>query len=450
MKVFGLVFMVLVHVLASDLRAADAPVAAPLSAWDEITASAAEAPPTGYSHAKAALEMRPIWQAYYQKFAGWKSPEQSPLPEGKLRSLNEKPTAPRFPLTEKVWPEKPGEASICLWEDDKLAAASFSIDDNNAVDVPAWEQISQKYGGLKITWFLISGNIGGAIVPQRISSAGKWETWQRLLDAGYQIGSHSVTHVGDPVFEDGWPGPDWECVESKAQLDSGLKGQQTKIFARPGSATKAFNISQAWRPSIEKYYAAARGGSGIPINQANMIDYFDIRTTANPLTLVSEEPQKDGWHLGDLLKPDSKYYRGWATVFIHNINGGPDLENNPNPTTAAFAKVFEFYNKHRDDIWIGHLADVALYGQERDTAVLTTEKSSDSEIVLGLTSKMDPAIFDYPLTIKVRLFDSWKGAKAMQAGKNLPVSLIKQDAASYALVRAVPDHGPVEVTPDIP
>lgn len=419
---------------------------APLSVWDEIAAQAEQDPPAGYSHARAALAGRPKWQAYYATFAGWKASPPVAL-EGKLRGLTGTPKEPRFELTGKVWPEKPGEASVCLWEDDKLAAASFSIDDNNASDVASWEQISAKYGGLNITWFLITSNIGGSLDPGRISSAGKWEMWQRLLEAGYQMGSHSVTHVGNPVLEDGWPGPDWECEVSKQQLDAGLTGQKTKIFARPGSATKAFNMSATWRPSIEKYYAAARGGSGIPINKANMIDYFDIRTTANPLTLVSDEPQKDGWHLGDLLKPESTYYRGWATVFIHNINGGPDLENNPSPVTAAFAKVFDFYNKHRGDIWIGYLADVALYGQERDTATLNTEKSTDAEIVLSLTSKMDPAIFDYPLTLKVRLPEAWKTVKAEQDGKAVAVSQLSHEGGNFALVEAMPDGGSIRLTP---
>ncbi len=420
---------------------------APLSAWDEIAAQAEKDPPTGYSHAKAALANRPKWQAYYAKFAGWKATPPVAA-EGRLRGLTGTPREPRFALTPKVWPGKPGEASVCLWEDDKVAAASFSIDDNNASDVASWEQISAKYGGLIITWFLITSNIGGTLDPGRISSAGKWEMWQRLRDAGYEIGSHSVTHVGNPVIEDGWPGPDWECEVSQQQLDAGLTGQKTKIFARPGSATKAFNMSATWRPSIEKYYAAARGGSGVPINQANMIDYYDIRTTANPLAMVSEEPQKDGWHLGDILKPESKYYRGWATVFIHNINGGPDLENNPNPVTAAFAKVFDFYHKNREDVWIGRLGDVALYGQERDTARLTTEKSSDGEIVLGLTSKMDPAIFDYPLTLKVRLPEAWKGLKAAQGGRALAVSQLSHEGGNYALVKAVPDAGEIRLTPE--
>jgi peptidoglycan/xylan/chitin deacetylase (PgdA/CDA1 family) len=428
------------------LCAARAQVAAPVAVWDEISAQAAAETGGGYSHAKAALAMRPVWQGYYQKFADWRAPEIQQPPAGKLRALTEKPTAPRFPLTDRVWPEKPGDAAVCLWEDDKLAAASFSIDDNNAYDVASWEEISRKYGGLPITWFLISGNINGSIDPKRIAGAGKWETWQRLLDAGYQIGSHSITHVGDPVLEDGWPGPDWEAAESQRQLDAGLTGQRTRIFAYPGSATKAFNISKNWRSSVEKFYAGARGGSGIPINPANQIDYFDIRTTANPVSLVSDDPQKDGMHLRDLFKPDSKYYRGWATVFIHNINGGPDLENNASAVTQAFAKVFAFYNEHRSDLWLGQLSDVALYGQERDTATLTTTKVTGSEITLKLESRMVPSIFDYPLTLKVRLPGDWKNVQGEQGGKSVPSRTVDHEGALYALVKAVPGRGEIRIT----
>jgi len=37
-----------------------------------------------------------------------------------------------------------------------------------------------------------------------------------------------------------------------------------------------------------------------------------------------------------------------------------------------FGKALEFFAKHRDDIWSGCIDDVAMYGQERDTATLKT------------------------------------------------------------------------------
>lgn len=58
---------------------------------------------------------------------------------------------------------------------------------------------------------------------------------------------------------------------------------------------------------------------------------------------------------------------------------------------------------------------------------------------------MKDDIFDYPLTVKVRLPDGWKSAKATQGGKSVPVRFVSHDGAPYALVEAVPDKGMVAV-----
>ena len=92
--------------------------------WKDVENRAAKAPDSGYNHFKAALAGRPKAIAYYAKFANWTPPEPLPVSEGKLRNLAETPVTPRFPITDKVWPAKAGEASICLWEDDKVAAFS--------------------------------------------------------------------------------------------------------------------------------------------------------------------------------------------------------------------------------------------------------------------------------------------------------------------------------------
>jgi len=420
---------------------------APVSVWDDIAAQAEKDPPDKFSHARAALESRERMKGYYATFAEWKAPESPPVAEGKRLALTEKPVQPRFELTDKVWPEKPGEASVCLWEDDKVAAASFGIDDNNAMDVPAWEEISQKYGGLPLTWFLITNNIGGGVDAGRISSAGTWDTWQRMRAAGHELGSHSVTHAANPVYEDGWPGPDWEAAESKRTIDTNLEGQFTRVYAGPGAPIKGFAVAGQWRPSVEKYYQAARGWSGVPISRANQIDYFDIRSTAALESLVDGEAGKDGYYVGNVLDPQSQYYRGWVTGFIHFIGGVSDLAGSGKPGLVACGKLFDFFNTHRDDLWLATFGDVARYGQERDTATLTTTRANDREIVLALTSEMDPALFDYPLTLKVRLPDSWKAAQATQGGKEAPVTVVQHDNAPYALVKAVPGKGEILLTP---
>ncbi len=58
---------------------------------------------------------------------------------------------------------------------------------------------------------------------------------------------------------------------------------------------------------------------------------------------------------------------------------------------------------------------------------------------------MKDDIFDYPLTVKVRLPNGWKSAKATQGGKPVPVRFVTHEGAPYVLVDAVPDRGAVRV-----
>jgi hypothetical protein len=432
-------------------QSAPPPVAAPLSAWTEIEAEAAKAPQTGYNHFRAVLQSRPMWKAYFATYANWTAPAPRVPADGRLPNLSEKPRQPRFPLTPRVWPAKPGEASVCLWEDDKIAAASFGIDDNNAQEIPLWQEISRTYGGLPITWNLITANIDGVIDRGRVGSAGTWSLWQSVLAQGYQLQSHSVSHVGNPVFEDGWPGPDWETSESLRQIDSNIPGQHTKMFVPPGASVKQFGVGGNWRASSVKYFASARGASGIPINLANQTDYFDIRTTAAPAAFVVDEvaPGTPAWtannQLKSILDPAHKNYRGWATFFTHALNiKDASLFASKEP---GLAKVFDFYNKNRDQLWLGQFGDVALYGQERDTATLKTVRTDATGIALSLTSQMDPEVFDYPLTVKVRLPDAWPVVAATQAGAPVPCSVVHNEGAAYALVKARPDRGEIVVAP---
>lgn len=417
--------------------------------WD-IIRKEAEAKPS--SNEAMVLKERPIYQAYYAKYSHWTPPLPLPVSEGHLRNLSEPPKEPRFAITGKVWPSREGDASVCLWEDDKLAAMSLGVDDNCAMDLPYWKELSKKYGSLNIIWNLIACNINGEIDRGRIGFAGKWETWQETLNEGYHLASHSMTHNHDPVPEDGWPGPDWEAAESAHQLDSHLTGHTTKVFVYPGSGVHAFAIfggwssKSSWRSAVVKYYAAARGGGGDAFNQANLIDYFNIKATtgAVPALWDDSNPKLADQKLKNLFDPEHKYYRGWANVFIHFINEGKDFDTKP--FTVAYRKTLEFYNNNRADLWTGFFDDVALYGQERDTATLRTDSVANRKILFTLTSKMEPSIFDYPLTVKVRLHDGSTNAAAVQNNKPLPVQVVAHEGAVYALVKAVPDRGQVTLT----
>jgi len=340
-----------------------------------------------------------------------------------------KPEAPRFPVTEITWPEQPGSASVCLWEDDKLAAFSFGIDDNCAVNVDWWLEQTKLYN-IKITWFLITGGIGGTNRPQMF---GNWDIWQKVVAEGHAVESHSVNHLAK-VGEPDWPGTEWEYSESLKQIEAGLPGYRVLTIAYPGGKGQETND-----PNLAaKHYIAGRSTIPLP-NPANTIDYMMVNGSSNAnVHPLGENPKAEFANFNNILTPNGNYkaqYRGWAFGFWHYI--GTDEHKK---TVLA---VFDWYKANADKLWAGRFRDVARYGQERDTAKLVVDENTADRISFTLTDQMDDRLFDYPLTIKVRVPDAWKNAKALQQEKEIPATPVEHEGGRFLLVKAVPDRGPV-------
>lgn len=335
-----------------------------------------------------------------------------------LFNLNEEPASPRFPKTDREWPAKPGEAVICLWEDDKLAAISLTIDDNCAPNIPWWTEQAERYG-LKPTWFLITKRIGTV----NTEFNGTWQLWKDLLARGYGIESHTAEHLHTEV--PGWGGIEWEYTEAIKDISNNLDGYRALCLASPGGENKKLKD-----PGLAaKHYIANRGTRRLS-NRANQIHYqnvnlFDWKTEGN---------------LEKLLDPQSKYFRDWAVTLSHILKEDGEAK-------AGYLRLFEFYKTHERDLWGGLFRHVALYGQERDTAHLNVEESLDSRIRFTLGDKMDNAIYDYPLTIKVHIPQDWARVQATQEAREIPCRVVEHQGARFAMVRAVPDRSPVVLAP---
>lgn len=394
-------------------------------------------------------------------------------------NLSEKPVKPRFQVTDKVWPKNVGEADLCLWHDDKLAALSFGVDDNQPGDIPWWKEQSTLYD-FKVTWFLITGRIGYS------RSVGMWEQYRELHELGHGIESHTVTHLH--MEDPGWGTPEWsyakaatakvaskaapkpeaptaeetpatgtdttattaaftpefltkalewEYVEAKAQIEANIPGKISGVFAYSGGANAKYHD----RELIAKIYRTARGARGAQ-NAANATDY--LATNAQSGWDFGDEGKHGVGNVRNIIDPTlyrSLYYRGWAVLFTHNI-----LES----MKPKMTKTFEFCRENRDKLWIGLYADVAKYGQQRDTATLVVQSPGPDKITFLLTDEMDDSYFNFPLTVKVRVPDAWKGIDAKQADKPTSAKIIQHEGAAYALVQAIPDLGPVTLAEGSP
>lgn len=364
-----------------------------------------------------------------------KGPAEMPTGD-KLLNINQTPKDPRFPITGKVWPANAGDASVCLWADDKVAAWSLEIDDNQAQDIEWWEAQAKSHDNTPITWFVITGNVGKGGI------GATWDIFKRLQSEGFRLESHTFDHFSHLTPD--WKGVEWDYTQSIADLDANLPDHKTHFLAYPGGA----NPNPNQRDLAAKYYMSARGTQGTP-TAANTIDYLNVNgyhpvighpkaTWADPTNILLENNPNKG---------NQRYYRGWSNMFWHNVDHKPGADPMKSESEAAITKILDWTVANKADLWGGFYGDVAMYGQERDTAKLTPGTSDASKITFTLTSQMDPALYTFPLTVKVRLPDAWKGADAKQGDKAIEATAIDHDNAHFALIKAVPGAGEITLTP---
>ncbi len=320
---------------------------------------------------------------------------------------------PRITVTDRVWPEQAGQTELCLWHGDKLAAYSLTIDDNHAQDIPFWLELGDRYGW-KWTWFLITGN------------GGNWADWKNLADNGHGIGSHSVTHLTTTLSIE------QEYTDSQNMLRKNLPKTRPLVLAYPNGNQSPNNSVLA-----AQTYIAVRGVKGV-LNPAATINYRDVNSVSGAQNFAVDDP----WHwasFASLFNPKNKQnYRAWYSCHFHGISDG---------MKPAITEMLDLLKTHEADVWVGTFQQIAMYGQERDTATLKVISAEKEKIVLSLTDQMDNSVFTHPLTVKVRLDESWASVSAEQNRTEIPVKIIHHKEKAYALVDVIPDAGEITLTP---
>ena len=163
----------------------------------------------------------------------------------------------------------------------------------------------------------------------------------------------------------------------------------------------AYPRGEPHREIVSKYVIAARGTSGVP-DTADKIDYLCTNSGGGVATvemLIDGKTEK-----GPKWLPSKTWLkRGWAVVLYHLVHHGRGAEEQNASAAKVEADVREMAS-HKDRLWIGRFEDVARYGQERDTAKLSCVLKGD-KIAVSVTDDMKDDVFDFPLTVKVRLPD---------------------------------------------
>lgn len=321
---------------------------------------------------------------------------------------------------------------IAKWFDDKKAAVSVNFDDNLPGQFSTALPIMNA-SGVKGTFYVITN-----------TASSQWTVLQSAIDAGHEIGSHSVSHPNDLNF------PSFAQPQKEVEIEKELKNSHDAIMA---NLTGQTSLSISWpfgkggggndsivRRVAKKYYYAARNTTSGTANGDAYTHYQNAYFSAfgrdyyfqsgGVLMASTTTKANIGTFISEIIKTN-----GWFSPFYHAVNqvGGYN-----NVTTELFQQHIDTIASKSADLWITPFGKASKYHHERNVgaATLTAIAEDATNWTLNLADNLDNATYNQPLTILLNE-PTFAIESITQNSLNIPFSL----NAGVLKFNAIPDGG---------
>jgi hypothetical protein len=292
---------------------------------------------------------------------------------------------------------------ILKWKDGKKACVMLGFDDSCASQlknvVPELEK--RKIIG---NFYLVTGNSLWA------NTKAKWE--EATKSPYIVVANHTFTHKG---------------VEDAAQLDPELAKCNEVLYALHPERKQPYLLGWGrpggvpWKVTKEEQEAALAKHhlvdrppfAGPPIN---------YHSAAETIGAVDKALAK-----GDMVQ-----------LVMHGV-GGDWLVTPVDWFTALLDKL----EASREELWVADVVSWHQYVKECEGAQIKVVQSDKDGIRLNLTSSLDPALYNLPLTLSTKVPANWKDCIVTQGANKVNVSA-QSGAVQYS---AVPGAGEIQIQP---
>ena len=286
-------------------------------------------------------------------------------------------TVPPAPTAEEA-AASPAAPRVLKWKDGKKAVFCLSFDDGCNSQLENAIPRLQKYGAVG-TFYIIYG--GGHFPWSR-------KRWEALADDPCVVfGNHTWHHkdVGsveeleteltgaDKIIHELTPGKPWPRLVS---------------YGQPGGVK--------WTVTTEEIKAA------LPAH--NLIDRAPFLGAAINVKTVPE---------AEALVEKAIERGGFGHLDFHGVGGDWLAASN-----EFLDGLLECMARNRDILWNPAEIDYQKYRLERDASTVSTTKSDAREVRVRLETNLDPALYDYPLTIEAVVPADWTACTVQKFGSN--------------------------------
>jgi len=304
-----------------------------------------------------------------------------------------------------------------------------------------------------------------------------YKHWANIVSTGrWGVVSHSLTHTwwGKVTQDASGNNIAWEedaekmyseVVTSQQILRNLFKDQRVLSFVYPGFGAESKGLtteetyeiiwSETARELIADYYIAARyAGENAPSYVSEDSDWYfqdgfflfpsNINSTgSNSLKNRLDKAASGTIQLISLHAVSDELASG------ETLSGGYTISSADMETACKMISEYVTAGK----VWNAHYDDAILYVREAQNATVTVSGDM-SELTVVLTDTMDDSIYNYPLTVRVKVPTGWAAVKVTQ-GERVSYATAKIVGSKWVIdADIVPDGGEAIITPiakaDIP
>jgi peptidoglycan/xylan/chitin deacetylase (PgdA/CDA1 family) len=280
---------------------------------------------------------------------------------------------------------EPGATHIAKWRDDRAAAFLLMFDDScpSHFQVAAPELAKRN---MVATFYINPGK------AEYTKFAKEWA--EKLWKQGLVYGNHTMTHKGANDVDEARR----EITECTKVILTTVPGRTPRLISWGMPGVKTWNVTQEQLADI---LASENLVDRPPFHLQGVV--YHLKTAEQMLAFADKAIKEKGmeyiiFHGVERIEPKWSYQDFWALkqdIFL--------------PLLDALKQ-----RQDRGELWITDHISYHKYERERDGGTVKVLESTGQKIVVELSAKTDPALYDLPLTLVTEVPAEWTTVKVTQ------------------------------------
>ena len=266
---------------------------------------------------------------------------------------------------------------------------------------------------------------------------------------------------------------DVELVQSKAYIEESFSGHAVLCFAPSNNTLSTYSFKSDGNGNLVRdengnpivvedggaqavanatYFAIRQGQRGFqsldPTFDAEPGGWYNLYMQS----FRSTTDQNEKLRLGKGYVDEAVQKGKWLIIMCHGITSSGDSAD----IKQSYADQFFAYASTyigTGELWAATFGDATKYVRERQNTTVSARYENGAVLVdmkIDRTTEdgktLDEEIFNYPLTVEVRVPDTWKNVQYTDGGKTLTAEVYKHDGAAFAMVNLTPGADGATVT----